>query len=215
MIRRLRKRRSQAGSSMVEMITTLGLLGLVMVTIFAAVSSTTSVLGATEQRFTDMGEARTLMAVTTKDIRTAVRLKAGTAAFTLADKREITFYANLNNVASPPKQMHIYITTDNILISETKDADLPWTPPDYTYTGAATARYVGRYVANPTSQPLFNYYDVDGNQLTAPLSASDLKIVYSVQITLVVRKQTTLAVRSVTLVNQVRLPNVDYQVTTG
>jgi len=34
-----------------------------------------------------------------------------------------------------------------------------------------------------------------------------------VKVTLVVRKQTTLPLRPITLVNQVRLPNVDYQTT--
>ena len=213
MITRPHHQQTEIGSSMVELMTTLGIMGLVMTTLFAAIGSTTSVLGGTEQRFTNMGEARTLMGVMTKDIRTATRLSAGTSPFVIADKREITFYANLNNANAAPKKAHMYVTTGNILVAETQTADASSVAPNYTYTGAAVARYVGRYVANTTAQPLFTYYDINGAEIAAPVT--NLLSIYSVKVTLVVRKQTTNPVRSVTLVNQVRLPNVDYQAQAG
>jgi hypothetical protein len=89
-------------------------------------------------------------------------------------------------------------------------------PPNYLYTGTPTKRFVGRYVANPVSQPIFRYYDDDGAELTpAPLSAANLLAVNSVEITLSIRRSTTLPIASTTIVNTVRLPNVDYQETFG
>ena len=56
------------------------------------------------------------MAVSTKDMRTATRLQAGTSPFVLADKREVIFYANLNNngtsgsvVDNGPRRVRIYV----------------------------------------------------------------------------------------------------------
>ena len=85
--------------------------------------------------------------------------------------------------------------------------------PNYTYTGPTHLRYVGRYLANDSSHPVFKYFDADSTELRAPLSATDLKAVASVRITLVVRATTNLPVGDVTLVDQVRLPNVEYQTT--
>ena len=48
-----------------------------------------------------------------------------------------------------------------------------------------------------------------------PLSAADRFAVDSVQIMLSIRKSTTLQVANTTLLNTVRLPNVDYQETFG
>ena len=98
------------------------------------------------------------------------------------------------------------------LIEEVKKPDASSVPPAYTYNGAATRRFVGRYVANTTSSPIFRYYDVNGSELTAaPLSATDRLAARSVRITLSIRRATTFPVANTTLVNTVRLPNVDYQ----
>ena len=208
----MRRRRDEHGqSSMVEIVATLMLLSIVLTVVYSSVDSAQNAITGEQSRLANLDEARTLMAVTTKDIRTAARLQAGTSAFASAQDRDVTFYANLNNTTGGPRKLRIYVNSSSILISQAWTPDAGSTAPNYTYTGAPTLRYVGKYVANTASQPIFQYYDVDGNQLTTPLSGSSLLAVYSVKVTLVVRKQTTLPVRAVTVVNQVRLPNVDYQ----
>lgn len=212
----MRSDRNQSGqSSMVEVVTTLFILAIVMVFVYASVGTAQTAIGGEERRLVNMDEARTLMAVVTKDLRTAARLQAGTSPFLAADDRDVTFYANLNNTTGGPRKLRIYIDPSNQLISQSWTPDVGSVSPNYTYTGAASLRYVGRYVANTSAQPIFEYFDVNGTKLTAPLSAASLLAVYSVRVTLVVRKQTTLPVRSVTVVNQVRLPNVDYQQTSS
>ena len=207
----MRRRDERGQSSMVEIVATLMLLSIVLTVVYSSVDSAQNAITGEQARLVNLDEARTLMAVTTKDIRTAARLQAGTPAFASAQDRDVTFYANLNNTTGGPRKLRIYVNSSSVLISQVWTPDVGSTAPDYTYTGAPTLRYVGKYVANTTAQPIFQYYDVDGNQLTTPLNASSLLAVYSVKVTLVVRKQTTLPVRAVTVVNQVRLPNVDYQ----
>ncbi len=105
------------------------------------------------------------MAVLTKDTRTAVRLQAGTSPFILADKNEVTFYANLNTTDAP-KKVHIFIDSASQLKEEV------WagtgTKPNYTFPGAAKTRLVGRFVANNASKPIFEYLDDANNVLPTP-----------------------------------------------
>ena len=132
----------------------------------------------------------------------------------MGQDKEVQFYANLNNTTGGPRKIRIYVDSSNTFISQMWTPDANSVAPNYTYTGTPTPRYVGRYVANG-STPLFEYYDINGTKLATPLTSAGLLAVYSVKVTLVVRKQTTMPLRPVTLVNQVRLPNVDYQPVTG
>jgi hypothetical protein len=200
---------------MVEITAALVLLSIVMAFVYKSVDTTQYAIAGENARLVNLDEARTLMAVMTKDIRTATRLTAGTSPFLVGQDEEVTFYANLNNVTGGPRKIRIYVDSTSQLIAQSWAPDASSVAPNYTYTGTPTARYVGRYVANATNQPIFEYYDVNGTKLTTPLNAAGLLAAYSVKITLVVRKQTTLPLRPVTLINQVRLPNVNYQPVTG
>ena len=201
---------------MVEIVTTLFILSIVMVFVYASVGTAGTAIAGEERRLVNMDEARTLMAVVTKDLRTAARLQAGTSPFVAAADRDVTFYANLNNTTGGPRKVRIYIDSTNSLISQAWAPDAGSVSPNYTYTGAPTLRYVGRYVANTSTDPIFTYYDVNGATLSpTPLDSAGLLAVYSVGIKLSVRKQTTLPVRAVRVENRVRLPNVDYQQTTS
>jgi len=209
---RLFRRRGQGGqANMVEITGTLLLLSIVMGFVYTTVDTAQKAITGESARLVNLDEARTLMAVMTKDLHTATRLAAGTSAFVVGQDKDITFYANLNDATGGPRKIRIYIDSTNTLIASLWTPDSGSVAPAYTYTGTPTLRYVGRYVNNASNQPIFEYYDVNGTKLTTPLSGSGLLATYSVKITLAVRKQTVLPVRSVTLINQVRLPNVDYQ----
>ncbi len=215
--------RGSHGQTLFEMVAVLTILSIVLVLVYEGVDSAGQALGGTEKRLANLDEARTLMAVSTKDIRTATRLQAGTSPFVTANSRELVFYANLNNngssgsvVDNGPRKVRIYVDATSQLIEEVTTPAATSVPPSYTYTGTPAKRFVGRYVANPAAQPIFRYFDDDGNELTpAPLSAANLLAVNSVEITLSIRRSTNLPIASTTLVNTVRLPNVDYQETFG
>ena len=208
-----RHRRSQSGQSMVEVTATLMLLAIVLTFVYASIDSAQRAIVGESERIGNLSEAQTLMDAITKDLRTATRLQAGSAPFVAASDRDVTFYANLNNATGGPRKIRIYVDPTSEIISAIWSPDAGSISPDYTYTGTSALRYVGRYVTNTAADPIFEYYDVNGVKLPTPLTGSGLLAAYSVKITLIVRRQTELPVRSITLVSQVRLPNVDYQPT--
>ncbi len=210
---RLRLRREEGGySGLLEMVTVLLLLGMILGTVYSTIFSTQDTVLGTNERLRNLDEARTIMAVLTKDTRTAVRLQAGTSPFILADKNEVTFYANLNTTDAP-KKVHIFIDSSSQLKEEVWNGT--GTKPNYTFPGAAKTRLVGRFVANNASKPIFEYLDDANNVLPTPLSATDLLNVDGVRITLRVKRSNGQNVATTTLINRVRLPNEDYDATAG
>jgi prepilin-type N-terminal cleavage/methylation domain-containing protein len=220
---RRRRARGERGQTLFEVIVVVALLGVVLTMVYEGIASATKAIGGTEKRLGNLDEARLLMAVSTKDIRTATRLQAGTSPFVLANSREVIFYANLNNngssgsvVDNGPRKVRIYVDSTSELIEQVTKPDATSIAPAYTYNGTPTNRYVGRYVANDASHPIFQYFDSNGAPLTnVPLSATDRLAVDSVEITLSIRRTSTFQLSATTLMNTVRLPNVDYQQTLG
>ncbi len=207
-------RRDESGqSSIIEITAVLLILGIVIGFLFSSIESADRAVNATRMRISNLDEARTLMAVLTKDLRTATRLQAGTAPFVAADKTDVTFYANLNNVTGGPRKIRIWVGSKSEISAAVWAPDAGSVAPNYTYSGSPKIRYVGRYLANPPSQPVFEYFDDAGTKLTTPVSAADRLAISSVRITLAVRADTNLPNGTVTLEDQVRLPNVDYQAT--
>jgi hypothetical protein len=197
------------------MVTTIALLSMVMVAVYGAISSSTNALENAGKRLQNLDEARVLMAQTAKDVRTAVRLGAGTSPFLLASDNETIFYGNLETT-SAPKKIHLYVDPTSELVEQAWSADAGSVAPNYTYTGAPFVRFVGRYVLTSGVTPIFTYLDANGNVLShTPLSAADLLAVRAVRITLIVKRTTTAPLAPVTLVNRVRLPNLDYAAVTG
>jgi type II secretory pathway pseudopilin PulG len=208
--------RDERGASMFEIVVTLAVMSIVMMVVYQGVDSATGAVTGTEARLTNLGEARTLMDTATKDLRTAVRLQGGTSAFAVANDTEVTFYANLlpNPTVLAPRQIHIYVNSDSELVEEVKAPDASSVAPDYTYVDPANkpvVRFVGRYIANDASHPVFTYLDDSGGALTpTPLGAQNLLAVNAVRIELMIRKSPHGGVDFTTLENTVRLPNMDY-----
>lgn len=215
MMRRVRCRRdaSERGMSVIELATVVALLGLVLATVYGSLNSASDTVSGTNERLRNLGEARTLMAVASKDVRTAARLTAGTSPFTIAEGNLIEFYANLDTTGAP-KKVRISIDTQDRLIEDVWTAS--GTAPNYTYPGAPVTRLVGHFVANDAANPLFTYYDDNGDVLSpAPLDAADRLAVKQVGITLAVKRTSAFNDEVTTIVNRVRLPNLDYNAATG
>jgi Tfp pilus assembly protein PilW len=219
-VTRLRRRAratttDERGSSILELMTTLLLLSLVMGAVMTGTFSAENAVTGASLRLENLDQARTLMASLTKDVRTAVRLSAGTSPFTVADANHATFYANLSTT-SAPKKVDLSIDSQSRLIEQVWTADVGSTAPNYTYTGAATVRLVGRYVSNDATHPLFEYLDDSDNALpNTPLNATDLLAIQAVQIQLIVKKSVSTQLNATTLINRVRLPNMDYDDVAG
>jgi Tfp pilus assembly protein PilW len=205
----------ERGSSILELMMTVLLIGIVMAAVMTGTFSAQNAIQGTGVRLENLDQARTLMASLTKDVRTAVRLTAGTSPFTLADGNHAVFYANLSTTSSP-KKVDLSIDGQSRLIEQVWTADAGSVAPNYTYTGTSVVRLVGRYVANTAASPLFQYLDSSGNVLAnTPLNATDLLAIKAVQIQLIVKKTSFSKVNATTLVNRVRLANLDYNAVAG
>ncbi len=66
---------------------------------------------ASEERLSNLEEARVMMAQVTKDLRAAARFDNGSPTFDAADARAMTFYANLGTTSVPSK-VRIYVDAE-------------------------------------------------------------------------------------------------------
>lgn len=210
--------------TLVEVMTVVAILGAVLALATQAFLSAQSTVTAEDNRLQNLDEARVLMDTVTKDLRTAAILSGGTSPFVAAEPNHVAFYANVETTG-PPNFVDISIDSTNpsapVLLEKVTPADLPLTdPPTYCAPGGPPCgttklRFVGRYVTNDVSNPLFTYYDVNGQPVgTAGQALTDPEklLVRAVGINLSVRKATSQAVPATKLVNRVRLPNVFYSV---
>src|SRR5262249_6737957 len=85
--------------------------------------------------------------------------------------------------------------------------DVGGSPGNYSYSGAAVNRLDGQYL--DTSQPIFKYYDADGNPLTMPVTGvANLRSIDAVGVTLRIRVHPHSPV--VVISTRIHVRNVDY-----
>ena len=210
----LKQRRSELGTSLVELVVVVGLLGVVLPTGYSAVASMQRQESMTTSRFAALGQAQVIMDRVGKDLRSAVAVTSGTgaaavtAAFTAASAADISFYANLNK--NGPVLLHAYVNTpvggvanfhEDILAPDT-----PCTPPACSYTGVPSSRIDGQYVS--TTAPIYVFYTNTGAVITAPVAAAQLASIDSVGIT--ITAQVYPKSPSTTLTTLIHIRNVDY-----
>lgn len=222
LLTRMRARlRGEGGTSLVEMVIVTAVLGVVLAIAFGGFSAMSIESSGADARLQNLDEARVLMANTTRDLRTATPLTSGTSAFLLADAREVKFYANLDmsvkvGATYGPNIVRLYINTSNpaqpYLVEELTKPDATSVPPAWTYSGAPAVRFVGKYVVNSGTQPIFTYYDSAGAVLgPTPLSAANMLAIKAVGVQFVVRRSASNYLPPTTVVNRVTLPNIYYQ----
>ena len=204
------------------MIVVVSIFLVVMATITGAFLTVQRSSDEIDNRFENIGEAQKLIAATTRDIRTATPLAAGTSPFLTADSRRMTFYANLNFTAGSAQTLpnKVDILIDSAIPTAPVLKEYIWVPTNAgdpaatspTWNAAATSlRLVGQYVANTAADPIFRYFDANGVEIPTPITlAADQIKVRTVKIALSVRKQTTRAVQPTRVENTVRLANVIY-----
>jgi type II secretory pathway pseudopilin PulG len=235
--------RDERGITITEVVVVVSLLTVVLGFVLAGFVNIQNVAAGASLRMQNLDEARILMDAVSRDLRTAARLSATTSPFDVgasgmptvpapgfgstapyASAKEVWFFANLSLSGTAPNPcpdvVHLYVDTavsPPVLKEQVLPAAAGGTPPACTYSGAYTTRLLGKYVANPASQPVFTYYydDAAGTPTafptaSTPLSASDRLQVTMVGITMAIRQSTNFSVPYTTVVNRVRLPNVDY-----
>jgi type II secretory pathway pseudopilin PulG len=192
---RLRPARGQAGVTMVEMAVVIGLLGLVLAMAMQGLVSYQRAAASADTRQQNLEEARNVMAVLTKDLRTA-------NGFTAATATDVTFTALLNiGTTAPPNQVRLYVDGSGVLREAVTVPDDPTESP-ITYTGTPATRVVGRGLTATSS--LLSYRDSADN-VTATLTAIT-SVVVTVSVDLPSRSGTN--VPATVLTSRVFLPNV-------
>jgi type II secretory pathway pseudopilin PulG len=219
----IRRLRSESGTSILEMVIVTLVLGIVVAVSIGAFVAVQRNVANEDIRLENLDEGRVMMATLSKSIRTATILTGGTSPFAspgIADSNRVKFYANLDTTGAP-NLVEVYIDSTNptapVLVEKLTLPDQPVTdPPTYCQKPCTpTVRFVGRYVINGPTLPMFVYYDVNGAPVgspNVPLTEAQKVLVRSVGISLQVKKATSQAIPSTAIVTRVRLPNVFYNV---
>jgi type II secretory pathway pseudopilin PulG len=165
--------RDEAGVTMVEMAVVVALLGLVLAMAMQGHVAYQRAAAAADTRQQNLEEARSVMAVLTKDLRTATEFSAATAT-------DVTFTALLNvGSTAPPNQVRLYVDTNGVLREVVVPPDDPTASP-ITYTGAGTTRVVGRGLTATSS--LLAYYDSSGTATTSVTAVASVVVTVSVDL---------------------------------
>jgi type II secretory pathway pseudopilin PulG len=190
---RLRVRHGQAGVTVVEMTVVVALLALVLAMALQGLSAYQRAVAATDMRQRNLDEARSIMAVLTKDLRTAT-------SFTSLAGGDVTFLGLVNTAANaPPNQLRLYVDSQGVVREATTPPDDPNASP-ITYTGTPVVRVLGRGVVSGGS--LFSFRDASDATTTA------LSAVTSVVINLSVDLPSSAPVPPTVLSSRAFLPNV-------
>lgn len=208
------RKTSESGFTLPELLVVMLLLGATLTVMYRGLASMTRAAIGTQGRLVNLDEARVVIGTVTKDLRTAARLTPDTSPFDYANEQEVIFYGNIESLAAP-KKIHIYVDDDRRLVEKIVDA--AGTSPNYTYDTTPRVRVVGRFLAN--DGPVFSYLDAEGNclggsgsttpcSMGAPLTAEELLLVSAVEVVVSIREHG--GPQPATLINRVRLPNVDY-----
>ena len=193
MTARLRGRRGQAGVTVVEMTVVVALLALVLAMALQGLSAYQRAAAATDMRQRNLDEARSIMAVLTKDLRTAT-------SFSSLAGGDVTFLGLVNTAATaPPNRLRLYVDGQGVVRETTTPPDDPNASP-ITYTGTPAVRVVGRGVVSSGS--LLSFRDSSDATTTA------LSAVTSVVINLSVDLPSSAPVPPTVLSSRVFLPNV-------
>lgn len=211
--RALKRRRcnNESGYTLIETMIAMTLMSVVIAAAFSVVSVMQKAAVTTTNRFTAEGEAQTIADRITKDIRSAVTASATGAAFASADVNDVTFYANLAD-PNGPTRLHAYLTLQSgtnvyLFHEDSTPAAAGGSPGNYVYTAAPSTRIDGKYL--DTSQPIFSYFDSDGNPIATPITTTaNLRSIDSVGINVRVRVTPTAPIVVINTVVHVR--NVDY-----
>lgn len=165
--------RGQAGVTLVEMAVVVALLGLVLTTAFQGLVSYQRATASADTRQQDLDQARTLMAVLTKDLRTATE-------FTTMTATDVTFTGLLNTTATAPaNQLRLYVDSGGVLREAVTVPDKPTASP-LTYTGTPTTRVVGQGLVSTSS--LLSFRDSSDAVTTSLTAVTSVIITVSVDL---------------------------------
>lgn len=185
----------QAGVTMVEMAMVVAILGLVLAMAMQGLVSYQRAAAGADTRQQNLEQARAVMAVLTKDLRTAT-------AFTATAATDVTFTGLLNTAATaPPNQLRLYADSGGVLREAVTPPDNPNASP-LTYTGTPATRVVGQGLVSTSS--LLSFRDSTDTVTTSLTAVTSVVITVSVDLP----SRSGAEVPPTVLTSRVFLPNV-------
>ena len=158
--------RDEHGLTLVEMMVTLVILGIVMTALTSGAITLYRASHQADLTSRNQNEARTAISVLSRDVRTAAPVRTD-PAFLVARPNEAFFTAMLDD--APRQQLvRLFVDATGRLV---EDATAP--DPGTTVEGGLTwdvdnnsrVRFIASFVANDDASPLFRYLDVNSNEL--------------------------------------------------
>ena len=163
----------QAGITMVEMAVVVALLGLVLAMAMQGVVSYQRATAGADTRQQNLEQARAVMAVLTKDLRTATEFSTTTAS-------DVIFKGLLNTAATAPaNQLRLYADSGGVLREAVTPPDNPNASP-LTYTGTPTTRIVGQGLVSTSG--LLSFRDSSDAVTTSLTAVASVVVTVSVDL---------------------------------
>jgi prepilin-type N-terminal cleavage/methylation domain-containing protein len=155
-------RGSEGGFTLVEMLTTMVLLGVVMTSAWMVFGSMNSMAAQTSSTSASSDEARRTLDILTSEIRQAVEPTQGAGVFAQASPWSCSFYCDANRDNVPEK---IGYSVTSGAVYRTVQSSLTSAAP-FDFSGPTQSRVYVSQLANTTGTPLFAYYDAGGAATT-------------------------------------------------
>ena len=203
-----RLRNDERGLTIIEMMVTLLLMGIVGTIMFASVVSVTQTLTHSQANSDSLDIARVGMNRLAKTVRSGMSIQQNGSSdlppLVSMAPNQVTVYASLGTV--PAKVT--YSIDANRQLTETWYAGVAASSPYWTFSATPRTEVIARQI--PVSAPaLFTFLDVNGDPVTNQTSTNvaDLALVHAVAITLTIDSNPAKGGGPVTLVNTVFMPN--------
>jgi type II secretory pathway pseudopilin PulG len=195
MTARLREARGQAGITMVEMAVVVALLGLVLAMAVQGLVSYQRAAASADTRQQNLEEARAVMAVVTKDLRTATEFCGTPGA------ADVTFMGLLNTGSTAvANKIRLAVDSSSGVLREVVTQPDSSDTNSCSNTAGSTTRLVGQGL--PATSSLFSYRDSSDTVTTTAITS----VVVSVSVDLPSRSGVD--VPATVLTSRVFLPNV-------
>lgn len=217
--------RSDDGFTLVELMVTMLVMGIIFAALPFIVSSTTKLTEANSTRLQAMSQARASVESAARLLRTAVvpeQLGAvsGDSAFILGDDFHVQFYADIDNPGNTigPSRVTLAVDGGN-LVQTVQTPDQPVIANDYQWSDCTlgaigcSKRQTTLATDVQTTAPVFKYYMPDQNGVETlltgaqPYDATVLGTVDAIEISVTVGKNAASPIGADTYISRVTLLN--------
>ncbi|WP_165492260.1 type II secretion system protein [Egibacter rhizosphaerae] len=209
----MRRLHREEGVTLVELLVTIVVTGVVLASLTGAVLTVTRSTASTDQREEDRGVAMIAIGQATQALRTAHEPAGVEGPFLHADAERVTFYGNIGgDVGDPPAR----VTIESVETDEGHALEMTTVPGDpsggslaFDEDDASTRRLVGR-LTNPDDLFVLHPDATSDAPFTpAPDDPNSLRAIRAISVEVAVGGAEHLDVAPTRVTNRVRLPNLE------